>query len=163
MNQPLFRLAAVICLVAAGGLCFHRFACDRPSAENSVPHLLPVAVGEYLEGVALSTDLQTRLESNHRRLQAKYAVVTELLAGRLTLLEAAANFRDLDADLSEARDRLVQQYQGVPYEVALCRQVIEYARGELRLRAPEQVESVVARLEAELQARLECEAGLCLP
>ena len=163
MNKALMHLAAAFCLGAAGALCFHRFACDRPSAEESDPHLLPVAVGKWLDGIALSTDLQTRVESNHRRIQAKHEVVCELLAGCVTLPEAAARFRDLDAGLPEIRDRLVQQYPGMPYEVALCRQVIEYARGELRLRAPEQVESVVARLEAELQARLECEAGLCLP
>src|SRR5262245_10098510 len=101
MNKALLQLAAAFCLMAAGALCFHRFACDRPSAERSGAHILPVAVGEYLEGLVLSTDLRTRVESNHRRIQAKHEVVCELLAGRLTLREAAARFRDLDAGLPE--------------------------------------------------------------
>jgi hypothetical protein len=163
MNKALLQLAVAFWLVAAGTLCLHRFACDGAGAEESDLHLLPVAVGEYLEGVALSTDLQTRLESNHRRIQAKYEVVCELLANRSTLLEAAARFRDLDAGLPEVRDCLVQQNPGVPYELALCRYVIEHARSVLRVRAPDQVENLVARLEAELQAHLECETDLRLP
>src|SRR5262249_5541514 len=125
MNKALLHLALASCLVAAGAFCFQHFACDRPSAEESSPHLLPVAVGEYLDAVALSTDLQTRLESNHRRVQAKHEVVCKLLAGRLTLPEAAASFRELDAGLPEGRDLLLQRYPAVPYEVAVCRQVIE--------------------------------------
>jgi hypothetical protein len=120
-------------------------------------------VGEYLDVVARSADLETRLESSYRRLQAKRAVVSELLAGRLTLLEAAARFRDLDAGLPEFRDLLLQRYPDVPYEVAVCRQVIEQARSVPRVRTPEQEASIVARLEAELQAHLDCEGGLRLP
>src|SRR5262249_12653247 len=155
MNKALLNMAAAFCLVTAGSLCFYRFACDRPSDERSGRCILPAADGEYLEGAALSTDLQTRLESTLRRLQTKDAVLNELLAGRLTLLEAAARFGELDAGLPDTRDHLLKAYPGVPYQVALCRQVISYARAEMRLRAPEQMESVVARLEAELQAPLE--------
>jgi hypothetical protein len=56
MNKVLFRLCALFWLVGAGAFGLHRFACDRPCAEESDPHLLPTAVGEYLDGVASSTD-----------------------------------------------------------------------------------------------------------
>jgi hypothetical protein len=163
VNQTLFRLAAVLCLVVAGSFCFHRFACNRRSPEESIPHLLPAGVGEFLKAAALRDELEARAEMNHRRILAKHEVVTALLGRRLTLVEAAARFRDLDAGLPELRERLLQQYPGVSYELAQCRNVIENARSELQLRALEQVESVVARLEAELQAQLECETGLRLP
>jgi hypothetical protein len=96
-------------------------------------------------------------------VQAKYAAVTELVAGRLTLLEAAARFRDLDAGLSGVPESLVQQYPGVSYEQALCRHMIDPARSALRVHAPEEMERVVARLEAALQRHLETERGLCQP
>jgi hypothetical protein len=163
MNQALFRLAAVLCLVGVGSLGFQRFACAPRDAEGQGPHLLPAAVGEYLEGVAASSDLQAQAESNHRRLQAKYAIVTELLASRLTLRDAAARFGDLDADVPGIRDRLTQRYPGETYEVALCREIIAQARSVLRVRAPEQMETVLARLEEELQTIRECEEDLCLP
>src|SRR5262245_60713585 len=106
MNQALFRLAAVFCLVGVGSLCFHRFACDPRDTEKTGLHLLPASVVEYVDGVVLSNELQTELASNHRRLQAKHAVVTELLAGRLSLRAAAARFGELDADVPDIRDRL---------------------------------------------------------
>jgi hypothetical protein len=163
MNRVLFRLAAVCCILGAGAFSLQRFVCNTLSEEHPEPHILPAAVGEYLDAFALRTKLQERAAMGYRHAQAKRAVVTELLADRLTLVEAAARFRELDADLPETRDRLLQAYPGVSYEEALCRQVIGHARGELEVRAPEQMRSVVARLEAELQAHLESEAGLRLP
>jgi hypothetical protein len=163
MNQALFRLALVCCLVGASSLCFHRFACDNRNKQEPGPHLLPEVAGQYLEEAATSIDMETLAQTTQHRTLAKHAVVTELLAGRLTLREAAARFRELNADDPNIRDRLAQVYQGDSYEVALFRNVIEHARSEMRLRAPEQVASVVARLEAELQEYLECDEDLCLP
>jgi hypothetical protein len=163
MNKVLFRLCALCCLVGAGGVGLHRFACNRSCSEESDPHLLPTAVGEYLDGVVSSTDWQARVESNYRRIQAKHAVVTELIAGRLKLREAAARFGELDADVPGIRDRLAQHYPGASYEVALCHEVIEQARSVLRVRVPEQRESLLARLEAELKVIQESEEGDCLP
>jgi hypothetical protein len=163
MNRAIFRLAAVCCILEAGVFCLQRFACNTLSEEHPAPRILPAAVGEYLDAYALRTELEERAATNHRRIQARRAVVTELLADRLTLVEAAARFRELDAGLPETRDRLVLANPGVTYELVLCGQVIEHARGELKVRAPEQVGSVVARLEAELQAHLECEASFCGP
>jgi len=58
---------------------------------------------------------------------------------------------------------LQQRYPGVPYELALCRQIIDQVCIELRQYDPERSDRVVARLEAELQAHLESEMGLHLP
>ena len=157
MNQALFRLAAVLCLVGIGSLCFQRFA------EGQGPHLLPTAVGEYLDGLASSTDWQARAESNHRRLQTKYAIVTELITGRLTLRKAAARFGELDAEVPGIRDRLAHRYPSETYEVALCREVIAQARSVLRVRAPDQMETVLARLEEELQIIQGCKERPSLP
>jgi len=163
MNRVIFRLAAVLCIVGISLFCFQRFACNTLSDEHREPRILPAAVGVYLEAFALRIELEERVAMSYHRIQAKHVVVTELLADRLTLLEAAARFGELYAGIPEIWDRLLRTYPGVPYEVALCRKVIEHTRSALQVRAPEQVGSVVARLEAELQAHLECEAGLCLP
>jgi hypothetical protein len=163
MNQTLFRLTVVLCLVGVGTLCFHRLACDNRDKQEPGPHLLPEAVGLYFEEATKSSDMETLVRATQRRTLAKYAVVNELLAGRLALREAAARFRELNADDPKVRERLAQLYPGVSYDEALCRNVIEHARYEMRLRAPEQVANVVARLEAELQEYLECDEDLCLP
>jgi hypothetical protein len=163
MNQALFRLAGVFCLVGVGTFCFQHFACGTRQMEEQSPHLLPAAIGEYVDGVLVSSDLQTQVEDTHRRLQAKHAIVTGLLARRLTLREAAARFGDLDAEVPGIRDRVIQRHPGVAYKVALCRDVIERARLELRVRAPKQMETILARLEEELKSIQELEDDFCLP
>jgi hypothetical protein len=87
-----------------------------------------------------------------QRLKAKHAIITEVIADRTTLLDAAAQFRDMNARWPMARQRLEERFPGMSYELALCRQVIEDARSELQQRAPDKEESVVSRLEAELAA-----------
>ena len=98
-----------------------------------------------------------------QRYEAKEAIIAEVIADRLTLLEAAAQFHDLNATWPRASHWLQQQYPGVPYELALCRQIIDQVCIELRQYDPERSDRVVARLEAELQAHLKCETGLRLP
>jgi hypothetical protein len=152
MNKASIRLVLLFGLVSIGSFGVHHFACDRPRAEESGPFFLPASVVEYLDGVLVSGDLQARIESNDRRLHAKQEVIVELVADRLTLLEAAARFAELDADVPGIRERLAQRYPGASAEVAWCHEVIERARSVLWARAPEQLEQVVARLGAELQA-----------
>ena len=86
-----------------------------------------------------------------RRWEARRQAAWALLDGRLTLRQAAARFRDIDAELPyEARGRRPPQYseEEWPY-----RQVISYVHTELVTRrgAPAQAEAWVARLEAELR------------
>src|SRR5262249_14001022 len=157
MNNLLLRLGAICFLVGIGAVGFCRFACNRPGSAEVGSGLLESTVGEYVDSLNSSTDWKPRVESNHRRIQAKHAVVAELLAGRLKLWEAAARIGELDAEVPGIRDRLAERYPGFSFEVALCREVIEQARSVLRVRAPEQVEKVVAGLETELREYLVCD------
>jgi hypothetical protein len=89
-----------------------------------------------------------------RRWEARRQVAWTLLDGRLTFRQAAARFRDIDAELpSEARGRRPPQYseEEWPY-----RQVLSYVHTELVAHrgAPAQAEAWVARLEAELREDL---------
>jgi hypothetical protein len=86
-----------------------------------------------------------------RRREAKRQVTCALIDGRLTLRQAAAQFRDLDADSPDkARHWRPPEYteEEWPY-----RQVIAYVRAEFEAnrRAPAQAQEWVARLEAELR------------
>jgi hypothetical protein len=89
-----------------------------------------------------------------RRSEAKWQVARDLIDGRLTLRQAGARFRDIDADLpNEARSWRSPRYteEEWPY-----RQVISYVDAELKWhrRAPAQAVEWVTRLEAELREQL---------
>jgi hypothetical protein len=89
-----------------------------------------------------------------RRWEARRQAAWALLDGRLTFRQAAARFRDIDAELPyEARRRRPPQYteEEWPY-----RQVLSYVHTELVAHrgAPAEAEAWVTRLEAELREQL---------
>jgi hypothetical protein len=89
-----------------------------------------------------------------RRWEAKRQVTGALLDGRLTLRQAAARFRAIDADLPlKARAQRPPEYTE---EEWACRQVIAFVEGELAglRQAPAQAREWGDRLEAELQEHL---------
>jgi hypothetical protein len=95
-------------------------------------------------------ELDRRREAVLRSIAVKEGVVAQLIAGRLTLPQAAARFRDLkaespddDAPPGPACDRGEGE--------RLCRQVMGWADSWLADHAPERAGAVAARLEAELR------------
>ena len=110
---------------------------------------------EHHRGEILDGQVQRTLQS----LQARIRVVEDLGAHRLTLLEAAARFRDLDG-LASASDlewsRRVDP--GQTDEERWCRQVIRFVRGHYRDRPV----LLAAQLEVELAGHL-AEGTLHLP
>jgi hypothetical protein len=98
------------------------------------------------------------LETIRLRLLAKDLLVKELLSGRLTLFEAAALFRELDA----MPPRAVYSTSPDPdppirlacptEEERYCLRVITFARGALRNPRPGRAEIVTERLVVEFEA-----------
>lgn len=98
-----------------------------------------------------------------QRIQLKRHLARELAQGRLTLLEAAARFRDLSRGLpEEARAYFRDTYPGHSDAERYCRQVIRCVEGEidriveedLHLRHPE-ADAILARLRHDLEQHLD--------
>jgi hypothetical protein len=104
----------------------------------------------------LYRELQRReaLESRDARLwrcrEAKARVTAELLAGRLSLAEAAEAFREVNETLQDADDAWVDPYRFADNEEAVCRTVIAWARHDTGC-DPARRAAVVGRLEEELR------------
>jgi hypothetical protein len=89
------------------------------------------------------------------------ALASDLVAGRLTLLQAAAGFRAVE-QIKEMYVRPVPlDFPGKTEEERLCRQVLAYA--EQRLRDEPGQAAVVERLRQELQERLDRDGAVRLP
>jgi hypothetical protein len=160
-RAPCVLVAAGIVGIAAW--CLMRVADVATPTEGPDSYAVPAPLSEWHQKVVDGQQLDDDLERSIGRRKAKEAIVAEVIADRLTLLEATAQFRDLNATWPRASHWLQQRYPGVPYELALCRQIIDQVCIELRQSIPEQRDCVVARLEAELQAHLDSEADLRLP
>ena len=159
--SPRVIVAASIAGVAAA--CLMRVACVATPTERPDSYAEPEPLSEWHQKIDEGLQLDDDLERAMQRHEAKESIVAEVIADRLTLLEAAAQFRDLNSTWPRASHWLQQRYPGVPYERALCRQIIDLVCIELQQCAPERRDCFVTRLEAELQAHLECEPGLRLP
>ncbi len=103
---------------------------------------------------AREADLDRRLRVARQRIDAKFAVVRRLLAGELTLLEAATRFRDINGEPADcpALDNCL--WPNASPEERLCRQVIGWARSHARDDSSGAAGAVADRLEAELEALL---------
>jgi hypothetical protein len=108
-------------------------------------------------------ELDERMKVVLRRLEGRSQMVDKVLASRVTLLEAAARYRDLFASSPEARDTLRRQHPGIDYEEALCRRVILDVEAALDCGATNQVGGLVARLESALREHLQRHGKVRLP
>jgi hypothetical protein len=107
-------------------------------------------------------DVDRQLEAFWVRQAARREVVAELVERRLTLPEAAARFRDLNAKACSAGHvRLF--FPGRTEEESICRHLIFWAQCELESDAPSVAQEVAARLEAELNEHLRRHGTIPLP
>lgn len=122
---------------------------------------LPVVCREPNDPRALAQALDERYRLLRARLEAKQAVVDEVLRGQLTLLEAAAHFHAWNQRPPQADGLVRQCYPGATEIEQVCRQVISFVEGSLEGR-PEEAERINMLLETELQRHLHA-GTLCLP
>jgi hypothetical protein len=145
------RLLAFGCSALLGVVLYSGFLVHGLAAEASAPAAAEPARTAETE----SEKLDSQLQEVSRRLYGKEHVAAEVARGRLTLLEAAARFRDLNAELPGfQREQFRSVYPGRSDDERHCWQVIRFVRTELQ-DVPNAVPRVVGRLEAELQARVD--------
>jgi hypothetical protein len=84
--------------------------------------------------------------------EVKRAITNEVIAGRLTLREAAKQFEAADKVIEAAHEGMVASYRVPHTEEERCRQVIGWVRNVLSERySSSEIEPVLHRLEKELQ------------
>ncbi len=136
------------------------------------PHLTAMALILVLVALAaallrperardLSPDDDWKLRAVGRRIQEKERIAGELIDGRLTLFEAAARFRRLNAEPPAAPPPL--SYPGDSEEERLCRQVIRWASHRLQERDPGRANDRAAAWEEELRRHKERHGTVVLP
>jgi hypothetical protein len=107
-------------------------------------------------------ELDQAISVGFRKILARDKVIQEVIAGRLTLLAAAARFRALDLELpNRAQVKLETCFSGNSDDERQCRRVIQFVA--LELKEPSRCQEIVARLEAEFQAHLRQYGAVRLP
>jgi hypothetical protein len=97
-----------------------------------------------------------------QRLQAKQDIVAQLVAGRVSLLEAATRFRAASQPVVEGPSYAVFAQAEQDSDERVCRTLIGWAYLAL-CEYPERAEAVSNRLETDLQEILDRQGSVCLP
>lgn len=108
-----------------------------------------------------SAALDRQCEAVDRRIQAKRRITADSIDGRVTLFEAAALFRRLDAEppvLPPSPDLL-----GDSEEERACLQVIKWARQRLHESYPDGADELVAPFKEELRLHKQLHGKVVLP
>ena len=145
--------------------CLAGFSYTQPGWLSELGLELEVAPEDAAspEDLALLARLDHKTEVIVRRLAAKRDVTRQVIDGGLTLLEAAALFRQLNAtpaDCPCSHDMMPGSSDGEK----LCRQVIGWVEQQMReATSASQAAALKARFEAELEELLDKDGTVRLP
>jgi hypothetical protein len=132
-----WTLIAATVLPLVGGLIFHAHGrLNRPP------------IGEATSVVLEAGPMNSAIVA---RMTAKGQVANEVIAGRLSLLQAAAAFRNLDQRWPRVAVPSPYSPKAASEDEVYCLLVIGYVRAEA---PPERAADLVGRLRAELTAML---------
>jgi hypothetical protein len=112
-----------------------------------------------LEQYERTETLRLRRELTMQCYEGKKRVTAEVVAGRIGLLEAAAQFRALHAPLEDGYDPVSGTSDGPVSEKYLCWNVLAWARDRLQ-HSPEPDGALLQRLEKEYREHFQEEPTL---
>ncbi len=128
-------------------------------AGTGAAHGLLLLAAEQRRGICLEQESTVVLE----RLYSKDRIVSQLMAGEITLFQAGARFRAL-YDTPELVARMQRIYPSSSEGESACLEVIAWSAIRMRItHSPAQGEAIRERLEAELRKHLECYGTVELP
>ncbi len=136
----------VLCLSAVSALMIAAFA-----GFVGLGGLSPIAPADVWSPGAAGEDFDEQHRLVIRRIEAKHRLTKALIGGKLTLLQTAGGFRDLDREPPPFSYRIFRGgFPGCSEEECYCRVVIDGVASALNFH-PDR-EPVLARLEAEFRS-----------
>jgi hypothetical protein len=114
---------------------------------------LPDILSQLAADEQLGAELEDKSAALHKANEIKQDVARAVLAGRMTLAEAVACYRDIHEHLPLAWETIRKHYPGDTDEERWCRNVLSWVQSEAGDQ-PDQLEAL-ARLEAESRHYLE--------
>jgi hypothetical protein len=149
----------LIALVLAGGALLAA-ARSQPALTEGLGRALGLTGSEEEQETQRRAEMARRNLILIRRHAAKEKVVKAVLEGRMSLLQAARLFQDLDENPADCRNDYRSFFPGRSDGEKLCRQVLEWTQSQMVDAPPSQAAAVLERLQAELQENMDRNGGL---
>jgi len=124
---------------------------------------LPDSMGRLKEERRLAEELNQRQKLTYHRINVKNQTVLDLLDGRLTLVQAAARFRDLEETAGDTSTSPVRSDCAAADGERWCREVIHWFHEQLRWSDPVRADEMAASLETELWYHQSPDGTIALP
>jgi hypothetical protein len=157
-----WRSLPVAALFVGGAAGLIYFGADTRSRRDSDPNAPSIAEFVIDEKFPMDEESEYRRQILLQRCAVRDRAVQKLLAGRLTLLQAAAQFRDVEKSLPVTWAPRIAATGSAEGE-RLCRSVIAMAKGWMEEYVPAQAAAETARLEAELEQHRGADGTVHLP
>jgi hypothetical protein len=144
---------AIVFVLMGASYAFPNWAARSGADWRSLSNLL----SGLEEGLRQNEELDRRLAVTEQCNAGRQEVVADLIAGRISLLQAAVRFGCLNQRLPESGVAYRYAYPGNSEAERLCRYVIAYTRTTLIDESPELAATMVELLNAELRQLLEAD------
>jgi hypothetical protein len=148
--ERLLRLTFCVALLGLFFLCAPALRRVVPEELCPDPRAWLRCIGEYKAAAERREELKKYIEAMLCREQMWQSIYQELIAGRLTLREAARRYAELPEPPGVYWEQGRPRYPAAGDEAAWCRLVLEDACGLLE-GEPERAEALGRRLEAEFR------------
>jgi len=141
---------SVLAALALGGLAGMSQAVPEWVEDSGLDFWNLPRVNRQLELQARRTeDLDARLENTFSRIEIRQRVVDQILAGQMSLREAAAKFRELTQAVPKHVELVKLHYPDMSEDEMYCRYVLDYLwRG---CGFPKEPTPVLLKLQRELE------------
>jgi hypothetical protein len=157
-----WRPLPVAALLVGGAAGLIYFGADTGPRRDSDCNLPSIAQSVLDKNSPMDDELECRRQILMQRAAVKNRAVGSLLAGQLTLLQAAAQFRDVEQALPITWAPPIEA-TGPAESERLCRCVMAWAHRRVPKYPPAEAASVAARLEAELEQHRGADGTIRLP
>jgi hypothetical protein len=148
-----FGLAIGGVLLCAGGFFYL-------SSNGISGRVNPASPNTLISNEDLSSESLRRLAVTDRRIEIRKRIANEVIAGKMSLLQAAEQYRDLnEASATFCPEAFHYGFSGRNDDERTCRQVISYVKQQFS-ETPEKGKATVGRLEQELAALVRDEMKL---
>src|SRR5262245_47765721 len=159
LNWRSLPVAALLIGGAAGLVYFGACTGSRRDSDRDSPSIVQ---GLLDKKSPMDEETEHRRQTYLQRYAVKDRAVQKLLAGQLTLLQAAAQYRDVEKGQPVTWGPRIAA-TGPAEGERLCRMVIAMAKGWMEEHVPAQAAAETARLEAELEQHRGADGTVRLP
>ncbi len=154
------QLACGLAMLCAALVGVSAYQCSHRTKVCGAMSEPPEEVRKFASDIAERHDYLCRFDGKAlARIHTRRGIIEELAAGRMTLFEAAAQFKRLNSEPNAVKTDVLHLFRGATDNERLCRQVITWLDTITHEMSESQRQQVLGQAEAVLRDHLAQHGG----